>query len=124
MGTTIPATPTEGEVEQITTNKLMKDLKTIVNDAEELLKKMATDQTREWMKTTQAKAKKSLTAANDWLAQEEAALTARARATAKATEEYVQANTWMVLGMAAVAGLLVGIMAVRRGLPTRGGEKE
>jgi len=44
-------------------------------------------------------------------------MTAKARATAKATEDYVRANTWLVMGMAALAGLVVGIFAVRRGLP-------
>jgi len=117
MSRTIPETETEGEVEQITKKKLMEDLKTVVNDAEELLKKVASDQTREWIATAQAKAKKSLKAANDWLAEEEAAMTAKARATAKATEDYVRANSWMVMGMAALTGLVVGIMAVRRGLP-------
>jgi uncharacterized membrane-anchored protein YhcB (DUF1043 family) len=45
-------------------------------------------------------------------------MTAKARATAKATEDYVRANTWMVLGMAAMTGLVVGILAVRFGLST------
>jgi ElaB/YqjD/DUF883 family membrane-anchored ribosome-binding protein len=116
MGMTIPVTLTEAEVEQITKKKLMEDLKTVVADAEELLKKVASDQTREWIRAAQAKAKKSLRAANDWLAEEEAAMTAKARATARATEDYVRANTWMVLGMAAMAGLFVGILAARRGL--------
>jgi ElaB/YqjD/DUF883 family membrane-anchored ribosome-binding protein len=117
MGTTIPVTVTEGETGQITKKKLMEDLKTVVKDAEELLKKGASDQTREWIATAQAKTKKSLKAANDWLAEEEAVVTAKARATAKATEDYVRANTWMVMGMAALTGLVVGILAVRRGLP-------
>ena len=117
MGMTMPETETAGDVEKITKKKLMEDLKTVVNDAEELLKKAASDQTREWIATAQAKAKKSLKAANDWLAAEEGAMTAKARATAKATEDYVRANTWMVMGMAALAGLVVGILAVRRGLP-------
>jgi ElaB/YqjD/DUF883 family membrane-anchored ribosome-binding protein len=95
---------------------LIDDLKEVVNDAEELLKKTASDQTREWVATVQAKAKKSLTAANDWLAEEEGALSAKARATAKAAEDYVQANTWKVLGMAAMAGIFIGILAVRFGL--------
>ena len=68
MGMTIPVTVTEAEVEQITKKKLMEDLKTVVADAEELLKKAASEQTREWIGTAQAKAKKSLKAANDWLA--------------------------------------------------------
>ena len=114
---TMPETETAGDVEKITKKKLMGDLKTVVNDAEKLLKKAASDQSREWIATAQAKAKKSLKAANDWLAAEEGAMAAKARATAKATEDYVRANTWMVMGMAALAGLVVGILAVRRGLP-------
>ncbi len=117
MDVKIPETETAGDVEKITRKKLMEDLKTVVNDAEELLKKAASDQTREWIATAQSKAKKSLKAVNDWLAAEEGAMTAKARATAKATEDYVRANTWMVMGMAALAGLVVGILAVRRGLP-------
>ena len=117
MGMTMPVTGTEAEAEQITKRKLMEDLKGVVNDAEELLKKAASEQTREWIATAQAKAKKSLKAANDWLVEEEGAMTAKARATAKATEDYVRANAWMVMGMAALAGLVVGILAVRRGMP-------
>ena len=117
MDVKIPETETAGDVEKITRKKLMEDLKTVVNDAEELLKKAASDQTREWIATAQSKAKKSLKAVNDWLAAEEGAMTAKARATAKATEDYVRANTWIVVGMAALAGLVVGILAVRRGLP-------
>ena len=116
MSMTRPETETEGKVEQITKKKLMEDLKTVVNDAEGLLKKAASDQTREWIRSAQSKAKKSLKAANDWLTEEEEAAMARARSAAKATEDYVRANTWMVLGMAAIAGLFVGILAVRRGL--------
>lgn len=119
MSMTIPVTVTEDEVEQITKKKLMEDLKTVVNDAEELLKKAASVQTREWIATAQAKAKKSLKAANDWLAEEEVAMTAKARATAKATEDYVRANTWMIMGMAAMTGLVVGILAVRFGLSVK-----
>ena len=116
MRLTMPETETEGDVEKITKKKLMEDLKTVVNDAEELLKSAASDQTREWIATAQAKAKKSLKAANDWLEEEEAAMTSRARATAKATEDYVRANTLKVMGMAAMAGLVVGVLAVRLGL--------
>jgi ElaB/YqjD/DUF883 family membrane-anchored ribosome-binding protein len=107
----------EVAMETFTKKKLIDDLKEVVNDAEELLKKAASEQTREWVATVQAKAKKSLRAANDWLAEEEGALTDKARATAKAAEDYVKTNTWKILGMAAMAGAVVGILAVRRGLP-------
>jgi ElaB/YqjD/DUF883 family membrane-anchored ribosome-binding protein len=115
MSWTRPESEREAEEVQVTKKKLMEDLKTVVVDAEELLKKAASDQTREWISTAQAKAKKSLKAANDWLAEEEGAMTSKARATARATEDYVRANTWMVLGMTAMAGLFVGILAVRFG---------
>jgi ElaB/YqjD/DUF883 family membrane-anchored ribosome-binding protein len=115
MSITLPETETMGEVEQITKKKLMEDLKTVVNDAEGLLKKAASDQTREWIRAAQSKAKKSLRAANDWLTEEEEAAIARTRSAAKATEDYIHAITWMVLGMTAVAGLFVGILAVRFG---------
>ena len=123
MGTTIPGNETEATVDQVTKKKLMEDLKTVVNDAEELLKKAASAQTREWVETAQAKAKKSLKAANDWLSAEEEAAIARSRSAVKATEDYVQANTWMFLGMAATAGLVVGILAVRLGLSAIEGGK-
>ena len=116
MRLSMPETETEGAAEKITKKKLMEDLKTVVNDAEELLKKAASDQPREWIASVQTKVKQSLKAANDWLAEEEGAMTAKARATARATEDYVRANTWMVLGMAAMAGLVVGILSVRFGL--------
>ena len=38
MSMTIPVTVAKGEVEPITKKKLMEDLKTVVADAEELLK--------------------------------------------------------------------------------------
>ena len=117
MSRTMPETESMGEVEQITKKKLMEDLKTVVNDAEGLLKNATSDQTKEWIMAAQSKAKKSLKAANDWLTAEEDVVVARTKAAAKATEDYVRTNTWMILGMAAIAGLVVGILAIRRGLP-------
>jgi ElaB/YqjD/DUF883 family membrane-anchored ribosome-binding protein len=123
MNRIIPVSGTETEVQPITKKKLMEDLKTVVNDAEELLKKAASDQTREWMASAQTKAKKSLKTADDWLTEEEEALTAKARATAMATEDYVRTNTWMALGIAAAAGFFVGVLAVRLGLSVIEGGK-
>lgn len=116
MGMIIPVTVPEAEGEQITREKLMKDLKTIVVDAEELLRKAASDQTREWIGAVQAKAKKSLKTVNDWLSEEESAMTTKAKSAAKAAEDTIRANTWMVLGMAAMAGLAIGVLTVRHGL--------
>jgi ElaB/YqjD/DUF883 family membrane-anchored ribosome-binding protein len=112
-----------GEVEKVTKKKLIEDLKTVLNDAEELLKKVPSDQTREWMTSVQSKAEKSLKAANDWLAEEEGVVTAKARAMAMATEDYVRVNTWMALGIAAAAGVFIGALAIRLGLSAIEGGK-
>lgn len=124
MSMKMPESETIGEVEQITKKKLMEDLKTVVSDAEGLLKKAASDQTREWIRAAQSKARKSLKAAKDWLTEEEEAAMARTKSAAQGAEDYVQANPWMIRGMAAIAGLVVGILAVRRGLSfIKAGEK-
>jgi ElaB/YqjD/DUF883 family membrane-anchored ribosome-binding protein len=123
MSMKMPETEIVGEVEKVTKRKLIEDLKTVLNDAEELLKKVPSDQTREWMTSVQSKAEKSLKAANDWLTEEEGVVTAKARAIALATEDYVRANTWMVLGIAAAAGVFIGVLAVRLGLSAIEGGK-
>lgn len=115
MGMTIPLTETEAEGKQVTKEKLMEDLKTVVVDAEELLKKATADQTREWIATVRAKAEKSLKATNDWLTEEQGAMTAKTRAAARAAEDYLRTDTWKAAGFAAAIGFLVGILAIRFG---------
>jgi len=39
---------------------------------------------------------------------------ARTKAVAKATEDFVRDNPWKAMGIAAVAGLALGILAQRR----------
>ena len=38
----------------------------------------------------------------------------RAKATARATDEYVRDNPWQALGVAAAVGVLVGLLMSRR----------
>jgi ElaB/YqjD/DUF883 family membrane-anchored ribosome-binding protein len=104
---------TEGEAEQITKGKLMEDLKAVVADAEELLKATA-DQTGERIAAARGKAEESLKAAKVRLDEQEAALMLKTKAAAKATEDYVRDNPWKAMGIAAVAGLVLGILAKRR----------
>jgi ElaB/YqjD/DUF883 family membrane-anchored ribosome-binding protein len=106
-------TATEAEMEKGTTGKLVEDLKAVLADAEELLKATA-DQTGERIAAARAKVEESLKAAKVRLAEEEVALMARTRAAAKAAEEYVRANPWNAVGIAAAAGFVLGILATRR----------
>ena len=113
MATTEPETATEAGVGWVVTGKLMEDLQAVVADAEELLKATAS-QTGERIAAARAKAEESLKAAKARLAEEGAGAMAKAKAAAKAADDRVRANPWKVAGIAAAAGLVLGILAARR----------
>ena len=101
------------EVEKVTTEKLKKELKAVVADVEELLK-ITANQAGEKMAGIRAKAAESLKSAKARLVQEEAILKVKASTAAKATDEYVRANPWKAVGIGALAGFVLGILASRR----------
>ena len=107
------ANATVSEMEQITKEKLMEDLKAVVVDAEELLK-ATSDQTGERITAARVKAEESLKAARVRLAEQEAAVMAKTKAAAKATEDFVRADPWRAIGLAAAAGFVLCILATRR----------
>lgn len=113
MSMTESFTATETGGEQVTRKKLLEDLKTVVSDAEDLLKATA-DVTGERVKAARGKAEESLKAARARLAEQEAVLLAKTKAVAGATENYVRANPWKGVGIAAAAGLILGILISRR----------
>ena len=94
-------------------DKLMADLKAIVEDAEELLKATAS-QTGERVSQARARAEESLNVAKVRLADAQAASVAQAKAAARVTDDYVHENPWRAMGVAAVAGLLLGALISRR----------
>lgn len=99
--------------EAVTRQKLMDDLSTVVNDAEELLKATA-NQTGERISEARARATESLKAAKIRLADSQAMMVEKARIAAKATDNYVHENPWKAAGMAAAAGVLIGALIARR----------
>jgi ElaB/YqjD/DUF883 family membrane-anchored ribosome-binding protein len=113
MGMRKRVTTKEAEAEQVTKGKLLEDMKTVVSDAEELLKATA-DQTGERIAAARGKAEESLKAAKALLVEQEAAVMAKTKAAAKATEDYLRANPWKAVGIAAAAGFVLGILATRR----------
>ena len=114
MGRTEWVTAREAEAVQIIKGKLMKDLRAVVAGAEELLKATA-DQTGERIAAARGKAEESLKAAKVRLDEQEAAVMRKTKAAAKATENYVRDNPWKAMGIVAVAGLVLGILAKRFG---------
>ena len=76
--------------------------------------KATADQTEKRIAAARGKAEESLKAAKVRLDEQEAAVMAKTRAAAKATENYVKDNPWKAMGIAVVAGLVLGILATRR----------
>ncbi len=101
------------ETEEVTMGELMKDLRVVVADAEELLNATA-NQTGERIAAVRGKVEESLKAAKARFDEEEEAVMAKTKAVAKATEDYLRDNPWKVVGIAAAAGFVLGILATRR----------
>lgn len=98
---------------EVTTDQLVADLKTVVQDAEALLKATST-QTGERIQEVRARAEQSLRDARQRLTTLEDEAVRRAREVADAADEYVRENPWQSVGIAAGVGLLLGLLLGRR----------
>jgi ElaB/YqjD/DUF883 family membrane-anchored ribosome-binding protein len=99
-------------MEQVTTDKLLEDLKTVVADAEELLRATA-GQTGEKIDAARARAQESLRSAKARLAEAGAEIGREVRAAAKSADTYVHENPWTAIAIAAGVGFLAGVLARR-----------
>ena len=93
--------------------KLVADLRVVVSDAEELLAATAS-QTGERIAELRERMQTNLRLARIKLADAEAAVRESTRQMARATDHYVHENPWKAIGIAAGAGLLVGMLIGRR----------
>ena len=85
----------------------------MVADAEELLRATAS-QAGEKVAAARERIQASLASAKIKLTEAERALLEKTKEAAKATDDYVRENPWQAVGVAAVAGLLLGILISRR----------
>jgi ElaB/YqjD/DUF883 family membrane-anchored ribosome-binding protein len=86
----------------VTTDKLMHELKNVVGDAEDLLKATAS-QSGEHITRIRARAEESVRAAR-----------ARMKDSAEMLDDQVRDHPWSAVGIAAGAGLLLGILLGRK----------
>jgi len=93
--------------------KMADDIRTLVADGEVLLK-AAADVSGEGFAAARVKFEEKFAKAKAKLADASSATVARTRETAAATDAYVHHNPWMAMGVAAAAGMLIGILASRR----------
>jgi len=101
-------TRTSGDIES-STEKLMRDLKTVVRDGEELLKAGVRD-----LSERGVAARERLAAALEVAKDTQRRLQERAVSGAKATDRAIRKNPYQAVGIAFGIGLLLGIIAKRR----------
>jgi ElaB/YqjD/DUF883 family membrane-anchored ribosome-binding protein len=94
-------------------NKLAADLGTVIEDTEQLLQATA-NQANEKVIAARARVQESIRAAKQKIDATQDFAVERAKATAVATDEYVHAHPWPVIGFAAAVGALVGLLITRR----------
>jgi ElaB/YqjD/DUF883 family membrane-anchored ribosome-binding protein len=95
-------------------DKLAADLVTLEAHMEQLLS-TAAGQARRRVARVSAKAGQSLSLARARLADMQDAAQARARAAGRATDDYVRANPWRSMALAATVGLVLGVLLMRGG---------
>lgn len=95
------------------TDKLVQDLRTLVADAEDLVKATAAE-TGERIKGARARLEDNLRVARARLTDVEQVLNEKARVAAAATDRFAHENPWRVAGIAAGLGLLLGLLIGRR----------
>jgi len=97
----------------VNTDRLVADLKTVMDDAEALLK-ATSSLTGEKIQEVRARAEESLRKAKIRLTEVEQEAMRRAKEIAEATDEYVHENPWQSVGIAAGVGLVLGLLLARR----------
>lgn len=93
--------------------KLVADMKNVVADAEEILRATA-GVAGEKMAELRERISVHLSDAKLRLEDAEALVIDKTKAAAKATDDFVNENPWQAVGIAAGAGLLIGLIIARR----------
>lgn len=97
----------------IDNEKLMNDLRTVIADAEELLRlgaDQAGDQATAWRGRIQGRIDQARTR----LSELQESVVDRAKAASRATDDYVHEHPWRAVGVAAGVGLILGLLIGRR----------
>lgn len=93
--------------------KLVSDMKIVIADAEEILRATA-NQAGEKVVELRERIQERLRDAKIRLQDAEAAIVDKAKATARATDDFVHEHPWQAVGVAAAIGLALGVLIGRR----------
>lgn len=97
----------------VPTEKLMHDLKTVVGDAEDLLKATAS-QSGEQIARIRTRAEESLRTARERMKEITQGAEVQARLAAREVDKQVHEHPWTAVGVAAGIGLVLGILLGRK----------
>jgi ElaB/YqjD/DUF883 family membrane-anchored ribosome-binding protein len=90
-------------------DRLVNDLRTLVGDAEELLKATAS-QAGEKIGVARQKIEQSLIEGKKALADAEQTLVKKSKECAEIADDYVRENPWSAVGIAAAVGFALGLL--------------
>src|SRR5262245_26400860 len=96
-----------------TGDEVVEYLKAVVDGVEDLLEATA-DATGERVSVARARAERTLKEAKAKMARVQGAVLDQAKETARAADTYVHDHPWGAVGIAAAAGLVVGVLIARR----------
>lgn len=95
------------------TDRLAEDFRTVVTDAEQLLRQVAS-QAGEGYADARERLEASLSQARQGLSALEESVAGNARRAGRATDGYVRNHPWESIAVGAGIGLLVGLLVARR----------
>ena len=98
---------------EVAKGKLVSDLKVLIADIEELLRATA-GQVGEKAVVARERIQASLAVTKDKLADAERALMEKTKVAARAADAYVHEHPWSAVGIAAAAGIVLGMLISRR----------
>lgn len=101
------------DAQHVTMEHLRADLAAVMRDAEALLKASA-DQGGEKVDAARTKVRESMQHAKARLQEAEQAAIRRGQEAKAATEAHIRDNPWQAVGIAAAAGLVIGVLLARR----------
>jgi ElaB/YqjD/DUF883 family membrane-anchored ribosome-binding protein len=93
-------------------DKLIEDIKSVVADADDLLRKAKTS-SAEGYSAVRVELEDRLANSIVRLQEVQEELKSRASQAARATDEYVHDNPWKSMGYVAVAGVIIGLLITR-----------
>lgn len=94
-------------------DRLVSDLKLLIADAEDILK-LTAGQAGDKAAEVRARIEARVAEAREQLAGLQDDAVAAARAAGESADRYVRTNPWQAVGMAACAGLVLGVLLGRR----------